>query len=367
MATQNIKLEKIDDIIFISDIHFGAKSASVEWADNITDYFENFFFPLVKMEIVNGYNPAIVVAGDFFDNRQHIDIDIMNRACDVVEKMTNICQVYMLVGNHDIYKKKDTDVTSLRIFERYKDVKVIKDKTVLTIKNGKTFLLIPWVGDFSKESKLIAKNKDKYDYLVLHTEISGMTYDNNRPIVNGINVSSMDDNCRIISGHIHKRQGNSKAMYLGSPYQMSRSDVGNDKGIYCFRLNDDKFEVFFTQNNYSPKFLKIKFSEYGRKAEVWKDVVYNNYVDIVFEEEELNRFNVNKFADELQLYKPRKIEFSCNKKPTVDDTRKYSEDVTIEDIFIDQVNTKGLTDKQNKDIMELNNSYLKRATEEITT
>ena len=104
MAIKKVNLDSVDDVIFISDIHFGAKSASTEWSGNMIGYFENFFFPLAKQEFADGFNPVIVIAGDFFDNRQHIDIDIMNKAMDIMEKMSSICPVYMMVGNHDIYK-----------------------------------------------------------------------------------------------------------------------------------------------------------------------------------------------------------------------------------------------------------------------
>lgn len=366
MAIKNVNLDTVDDVIFISDIHLGLRPNTTEWPDNMTDYFDNFFFPLVRKEFSEGYNPVVVIAGDFFDNRQVIDIDCMNRGMDIMEKMSSLCPVYIMIGNHDIYKKKDTDVTSVRIFEKYKNVTIIPDKMILNIKGNHSFMLVSWIGDFSKESKLIAKYKDKYEYIVLHTEISGMTYDNGRPIVNGINLSAIDENCHIISGHIHKRQSNEKAMYLGSPYMTKRMDIGNEKGIYCFRNgNDNKICVNFTQNDYSPKFIRVNFSEYGKKVEVWANVVRNNYVDIIFEEEELNRFNVNKFADDLQEYEPKKIEFFTNKKAKTEETSKYNEDATIEDIFVDQINNKGLTDIQHQTILELNTNYIKRAGEEI--
>lgn len=368
MAIKTTTQQSIDEIIFLSDVHFGAKSASVEWLENTIGYFDNFFFPLVDGEKRHGRTPAIVVAGDYFDNRQHIDIDVMNKAMDIMEKMSSMCPVYMMIGNHDIYKKKDTDVTSLRIFEKYKGVTVIQESLSLTIKDGHSFLLVSWVGDFSKENKMIAKCKDKYEYIVMHTEISGMKYDNDRPIINGINLSPIGENCKIISGHIHKRQGNDKAMYLGSPYQMTKSDIGNEKGIYCFKVVDGGIDVSFTQNDYSPKFIKADFSEYGRKAEKWENVVRNNYVEIVFEEEELNRFNVNKFADELQAFEPKKIEFSCRSSQQQEEQKpSYSEDATIEEIFADQVSGKGLTEDQNKDIIEMNTEYMKKAAEEMAS
>ena len=90
-----------------------------------------------------------------------------------------------------------------------------------------------------KENKIITDNKDKFDYLVFHTELTGMTYANNRPIINGLQIDVCDDNCRILSGHIHKRQESKKGLYFGSPYQMDRSDIGDQKGIYIYTVGND--------------------------------------------------------------------------------------------------------------------------------
>jgi len=368
MAIKTVKLENVDDVIFLSDVHFGSHSASIEWLENTTDYFRNFFFPLVENETKHGHNPIIVIAGDFFDNRQYIDIDVLNKAMDIMEEMSLLCPVYVMTGNHDIYKKKDTDITSLRVFEKYKNVTVIPETIALTIQNKHTFLLVSWVGDFSKENKMIAKYKDKYEYIVLHTEISGMSYDNNRPIINGVNLSPVDENCHIFSGHIHKRQSNSKAMYLGSPYHMTKSDVGNDKGVYCFRVNNDgNIEPEFIQNDYSPKFVRADFAEYGKDAGNWSDFVKNNYVEIVFEEEELNRFNVNNFINKLQEYGPKKIDLSCRKKPKVEEQKiQYDGNVTIEDIFSDQISERNLDKEQINSIRKMNEYYIKKASEEMS-
>ncbi len=38
----------VDRVIFISDIHLGIRNASFEWIENMTNYFDNFFIPLIK-------------------------------------------------------------------------------------------------------------------------------------------------------------------------------------------------------------------------------------------------------------------------------------------------------------------------------
>ena len=39
MATKEVNLQHVDDLIFISDVHFGARAASDEWMDNFVDYY----------------------------------------------------------------------------------------------------------------------------------------------------------------------------------------------------------------------------------------------------------------------------------------------------------------------------------------
>ena len=369
---------KPDQVIFISDIHFGVRNGSIEWLDNITDYFYRFFIPLVEDQIRKKHKPCIVIAGDYFDNRQSIDINVLNRAMDVMEKLADLCPVYAMLGNHDLYKKCDNDITSMRSMENIKNVTLIAKEYVLDV-SGVTFLLNSWVGDFKEENRIIAENKDKYDYLVFHTELSGMTYDNNRPIVGGLNMDIADDNCRILSGHIHKRQESKKGIYFGSPYHLTRSDIGNTKGIYIYNIKDGKAERMFVENKLSPEFTSARFSDYGRDPNLWEDVAFGNYIDITFTEKETDVVNVNKFIEELnKMWSPRKIEIRIEREKidlhseevTVDENGEVIDlridpDSTVEEIFEKKLAAFKLKKKDEKAMNKMNVEYLKRAEEEL--
>ena len=145
------KSESFDQVIFISDVHFG--KGGIEKLQIITDYFDNFFIPFVRQQ-KKIHNPCVVIAGDYFDNRQSIDINVLNVAIDVMKNIAKECEVYVIIGNHDIYKNKETDVTSLKPFNDVRGVTVIYDKYEHTLKNGKRMLLVSWIGDFKKENKV---------------------------------------------------------------------------------------------------------------------------------------------------------------------------------------------------------------------
>ena len=366
--------EPFDQVIFISDVHFG--KGNIEKLHIMKDYFDNFFIPFVKQQ-KKSHNPCIVIAGDYFDNRQNIDINVLNVAIDVMKCIANECQVYVVIGNHDIYKKCETDITSLKPFDDVDGVMLIYDKYELTLKDDKKLLLVSWVGDFKKENKIIAENKDNYDILVFHTELSGMTYDNNRTIINGINLDIVEDD-KIVSGHIHKRQESKKGIYLGSPYHLDRSDIGNRKGIYTFTVDDGKLIRTFYENTYSPEYVLKRFSEIGRNPEDWKDIVSNNFVYIVFTSKELEIVNTEKFINELRQYRPRNIELIEERTKVDLNTQQVvmneegdvidlnvKPDATVEEIFEIKLQAFKLKKKQEKEINKINTEYLKRAAKEI--
>ena len=359
----------VTDIVFISDVHFGVRNGSVEWNDNIKHYFSGFFIPHLKSLKKKGRKVIVVVAGDYFDSRQHIDINVMNTACDVMEHITKVAPVHMIVGNHDIYKTSALDVSSLRCLKNIDGVFIHNRLTDIVCKNDVKFLLVPWVGDYKKENSIITKFKDDYNFIVMHTEIAGMSYDNNRPIINGVNMS-VCDNCKIISGHIHKRQESKKGFYLGSPYPMDRADVGNIKGIYHISIDDD-VTINFTENTYSSRFVKVRFDETENDMLTWYNIDNNNYVDIVFTTKDLEKFNVNKFAESLYEMGAKRIEIIEEKINIVTDTEDpdiqnmKAEDITIENMFTAKVDKMGLEKDIWTDLTKVNEYYMKKAQEEL--
>ena len=362
MATKEVNLQHVDDLIFISDVHFGARAASDEWMDNFVDYFDNFFIPLLRSEVSTGRTPIVVVAGDYFENRNNINIDVLNRGITTIQKIVEVCPVYMMIGNHDIYKKDNLDVNSLVVFEHIKGVTVVKDKLVLRVKSDKTFQLVSWIGDMKKVNKLIAKSKENYDYIVLHTEINGMSYDNGRLITNGLNLSSFGDECRVLSGHIHKRQEGKNALYFGSPYHYRIDDAGNERGIYCFHIDGDIVNRVFKVNDYSPKMVVANFSDYGKNFNNWKDVIKNNYVKIVFENDDKKIVDVNKFVNELRdRYEPRKLEWDCKPATIIRDDFNVRKDASIDDVFNENVEKMEISDEEKESLRKYNKKYLEIA------
>ena len=93
---------------------------------------------------------------------------------------------------------------------------------------------------------------------------------------------------------------------LGSPYALTRSDIGNEKGITLLDLKTDK-ETYFP-NTYSPRFIKIKFdTALNMTIPDLQRLVNNNFVDILISSNFIIKAPLNSFLELLSDY--LKIDF----------------------------------------------------------
>jgi hypothetical protein len=99
--------------------------------------------------------------------------------------------------------------------------------------------------------------------------------------------------------------------------------------------------------------------------------VNNNYVDIVFTEKDMEKVNVNKFAETLYEMGAKKIEIIEEKINVVVDTddpdvqSMNPDDITIENMFTAKVDKMNLENDIFDDLNKLNDYYIKRAQEEL--
>ncbi|MFW6281447.1 MAG: metallophosphoesterase [bacterium] len=356
-------------IFLLSDLHFGIRSNSTEWLDNFKDFFQRFYIPWVKENVENG--DILFVLGDWFDNRQLLDILVMNISIDIVGELSKILPVYFITGNHDIYKKKDTDVHSLRAFKFINNVEIF-EKPIIIKNNNASILLLPWIGDRKEEEEYAKKNVNRADYIFAHTNLSGFKYDNGKEIFKGSDLVSFNYK-RVISGHIHKRQlDNNKGIYIGSPYHTKRSDIGNQKGVYIFYPKDNKLK--FKENNYSPIYQKIPLTTILDKTlKECYDIFSNNYSDIIIPDEFIHLFSLPKFIDLLKDCPYKKIEAVGERQKIDDDESIIINGESTKDILtlieetIDEVDqTKYNLDYRNckSKLKKLNKEYYKKVQEE---
>jgi len=173
-------------IFLISDLHFGVRANSIEWIENQLNFFYKFYIPYLKERYKEG--DTLFILGDWFDNRQLLDINVMNKSIDLIFDLADILPVYFMTGNHDIYKKNDTDVNSLAAFRFIPNVTIFEEPVIISNDKSK-ILVLPWIGNGEKEEAYAKSNKT--DYIFAHTDIAGFKYDNGFSIKKGARLQKL--------------------------------------------------------------------------------------------------------------------------------------------------------------------------------
>lgn len=358
---------KFDRFILLSDIHLGVRNDSIEWLENIENYFDNFFIPKLKEEVLLG-KTAIIIAGDIFDNRQRLDINTLNIAQNIFDKILAVDKsiiIYSIIGNHDLYRKKTLTITSLKALRQ--DRFVIIDELSEGICGSQKFLFIPWVGNSKQETEII-KNNQGYDYIIMHSDISGGFYDNGRQIINGTNISVSA--AHVYSGHIHKAQDCRNLTYIGSPYHLSRSDIDNNKRLIILYTDDNKLKEKIVINDYSPIFLRLYLRDIlNMKLEDLEKIISNNYCDIIVNENDVKDFSISKFINAVADAKYKKVEVIITKNE-INDIKELNntlgnKNVSIIEVVEDSIkNMEGLSKADVKNLLKINDMYFSMATNE---
>ncbi len=272
MSSESIEVKRA---FLISDTHWGARANSMEWFDIMRDFHENILIKTIKKNYKKG--DVLVHLGDMFDNRQSINLLINSYVIDFYTELAKILPVHVIVGNHDLYRKRSNDITSLDGLKNIKNVTVHKEPIQYNW-SGQKCLLMPWRRSTEHEIETLSEYIDS-DYVFCHSEVRGLQLNPKVTNKEGCSTTEYRGFKKVFSGHIHYSQEKYNVKMIGNPYQMTRSDIDNPKGIYLLDLEKET-ETFF-ENTSSPKFIKLHLLNYLDKTmgELKADIK-NNFVDM---------------------------------------------------------------------------------------
>lgn len=264
-------------VFITTDWHFGVYLNNLDkWLDMMEDYFYNSFIPYIKENSKPG--DILIHCGDLYDNRTSIPIIASYKAEKILLELSKILPLHIIVGNHDLWNKGSNDINSVRLFNHVSNVSVYTQTTSIEL-DGQKLILMPWVEKRLDMIKEIDNNPG--DYLFCHSDLNGCLMHLNSVAhrnADKIDVDNFGKYKHVFSGHIHIRQTNKNFSFIGSPYQMDRNDMGDQKGITILDLSSDK--VSFEPNTYSPVFKKFRVvnEEDIDKLDELKDT--KDYVDL---------------------------------------------------------------------------------------
>lgn len=323
---------KKNKIAIFSDLHLGVHQNSGDWYKISKDWAEWIVAELKKKKIKD-----IVFCGDYFHDRSEINVHTINIANHILELFHDF-NITMIVGNHDSYRKEDSEINSLKPYNKWSNVTVV-DGLLVTTSHDKTFCFAPWGTDINS----VPNN----DVLFGHFEINSFRMNTFRVCDNGISSNDFLSKSKlIISGHFHLRDeriyDNGKIIYVGNPFQMDFGDAGTQKGYYILDIDQLTYEFF--ENELSPKHYAIKTSEIDKDKNY--SFITDNFVKIKVDNE-YSQETLEEYVKFIVSYKPKsyKVDYISFDQKSGDDSNDLS-GIDISEALIEFINGMNIENKE---------------------
>lgn len=329
----------------VTDTHFGRYKNNPTFLESQLKFFNEQFFPYLEKNKID----TIVHLGDIFENRNNVNINVLNAVDKLIENQFSKYNTYFLVGNHDSYFKTSIDVNSVKTFRKFKNITVVDDIT-RTKFGDKSALLVSWRVDKAEFMKKVANKNIECNLCFGHFEINGFNLNNAKTCDFGIDPEFFMNNFDItFSGHFHGRKllekNGKKVQYIGNAYQLTRGDIDAERG-FCI-LDTDTMKYEFINNEKSIQFKKFKFPE-----KFTKEDIEGNSVDVIVDVgKKYKEKDLQKYMMFLEDYKPFQAELKLENNVDVTAKGDYKIQST-EDLIEEYINDTDFDDDTKKDVNE---------------
>lgn len=212
-------------ILRVGDPH--VKVANIEESEKLVAF-------IADLAIKTSVN-VIEILGDLFHTHAIMRLEVLDFWLYTLEHISDICEVRVLVGNHDLTGDSNTSISALDVFEKLnrKNLRIINTPRVEGVIG-----YCPYIHD---NQKFVESANRLVDFgakiLVCHQTFSGAQYENGFYDPNGIDQTLLNFPT-IVSGHIHKQQKIGKVIYPGTPRWDTISDANQPKGVWIYSHDD---------------------------------------------------------------------------------------------------------------------------------
>lgn len=212
--------------------------------------------------------------GDFFDSRKYTNHTVFHEWDTRFLQLLRLygIQMYVLLGNHDIAVRNTLDINTPTIFlSKYSNIHIV-NKPLVKKFDDLEFLLMPWITMDSHGVALdVIKDANPCSWVLGHFEIESFEMHRGQECMDGISRSTFEKFDTVLSGHFHTKSTKGNITYVGTPYQMTWIDHGEDKGFHV--IDTEEKEMTFIKNKFE-LFQKIVYDDLN------EDVGYHKAIDL---------------------------------------------------------------------------------------
>ena len=228
-------------VAIINDTHFGARSDSQIFIDYFMRFFEDVFFPYLKENDID----TVLHLGDLMDRRKFVNFNtlqqVRSRFMEPLHKEG--ITVHCILGNHDTYYKNTNNLNSSEeLFgSRYNKFHIYSNPVEVPL-GDMCIAMIPWINKENKDDTLKFLKKTKCQIVAGHFELNGYQVMRGVKMDGGMDDDPLQKFDMVLSGHFHQKHSKDNVHYLGTQYQITFSDLGEQKGFHIFDTETRRLE-----------------------------------------------------------------------------------------------------------------------------
>jgi len=333
-------------VAIITDTHYGFKKGSKVFEEYFENFYRSVFFPTLEQYGID----TVIHMGDAFDSRKNIDYSSLEWAKRVVFDPLSNYKVHLMVGNHDTYYKNTSQVNSPELLlKSYSNITTYSSPTEVTI-GGLNILFLPWINENNETQSFKLIKNTTCEIAMGHLELNGFRVNKQIVMDHGHDGKLYSKFTKVFSGHYHTRSDDRRIFYLGNPYEMFWSDVGDRRGFTIF--DTETLEHFPVDNPYSI-FKLVDYVEDGMDK---KQDFENKIVKVVVREKK-NHLKFEKYLEYLYSQNPAEVKIVENFQ--VVEGEEILEDIQSENTL--SILNRYITESEN----ELDKSVLKNMIQEV--
>lgn len=239
-------------IIEIGDLH--VKKDNIEESKRFIQWLST-----VISRVKNENNElSVIFLGDQFNDFGIARVEVIEFwtwATNFLCKFLYPSNIVYLVGNHD--RNSEGTETAMKAFSD-KGVIVDKDPVRLNSEVGAIGFLRD-NSEFEEKARSLYKNGARIIYC--HQEFNGAKFETGMYAPHGVDPAILPPDLKFRVGHFHAKQSFGNISYVGTPRHLTKSDIGETKGIHIFDLKTKTEEFIPTPDNVCEPLVQIVIKE----------------------------------------------------------------------------------------------------------
>jgi DNA repair exonuclease SbcCD nuclease subunit len=311
-------------IAILGDTHIGVRQDS----KHFSSFFEKYVTDILIPNLIENKVTDLFQLGDLFDRRKYINFNSLAEAkrffFDALEAK-NI-KFHTLLGNHDIFWRESLSVNSTSlVLGEYSNVIIYDKPTTVSMKDGTTIDVIPWICKENEEEVMEFIKKSKSDLCFGHFEFTGFNMYKGVEAHGHFEAKGFEKYELVCSGHYHTKSQKGNVLYVGTPYEMTWQDYNDPRGHHLFDLETRK--ITFHQNPYTI-FVKLEYDDTEEVVNLDALDLQNCYVRLIV----VNKTDYYKFDNfTTKLYNKGCIDIKIVEDFSSITKGEVAEDINLED------------------------------------